>query len=100
MSSTAHEHEKESEEGTPVGTLRGKGGADGKTLEKEKDVGGVRNVQLDFGDEVVRFRRRWWQLWCIPFDFEFDTRADNPPRHIGSPARAPRPRPPRLTTPR
>ncbi|KAJ7309378.1 ABC protein [Mycena albidolilacea] len=63
MSSTAHEHEKESEEGAPVGTLRGKGGADGKTLEKEKNVGGVRNVQLDFGDEVVRFRRRWWQLW-------------------------------------
>lgn len=72
MSSTTHDKEKASDKGTPVGTLsRGKVDAteeDGKPLDKDP---GWQNVQLDFGDEAVRFRQHWWQHWCVNFAYRF-----------------------------
>ncbi|KAJ7866783.1 ABC protein [Mycena olivaceomarginata] len=47
------------------GTVKGEG--KGKTAPSTKENGNEKrvthNLELDSGQEVVRFRRRWWQLW-------------------------------------
>ncbi|KAJ6537690.1 P-loop containing nucleoside triphosphate hydrolase protein [Mycena capillaripes] len=45
------------------GTMRGKGKTAPSTKENGDDKKVTRNLEFDFGQEVVRFRRRWWQLW-------------------------------------
>ncbi|KAJ7477714.1 ABC protein [Mycena latifolia] len=56
MSSETHESTTPDD-----GTVKG-----GKTAPSTKENGNdtrTRNLEFDFGEEVVRFRRRWWQLW-------------------------------------
>ncbi|KAF7349832.1 ABC protein [Mycena venus] len=66
MSSQTHESTT-SDDGTMEGegTVRGKGKTAASTKENGDDKGVTRNLEFDYGEEVVRFRRRWWQLWRV-----------------------------------
>jgi hypothetical protein len=45
------------------GKMRGKGKTAPSTKENGDEKRVMHNLELDSGQEVVRFRRRWWQLW-------------------------------------
>ncbi|KAF7342738.1 ABC protein [Mycena sanguinolenta] len=45
------------------GTMKGEGKTTPSTKENGDDGRVNRNLELDFGQEIVRFRQRWWQLW-------------------------------------
>lgn len=44
-----------------------------KDLEKGKEKQPIGALQLDVGEEHIRFRKRWWQLWYIPALESFTT---------------------------
>ncbi|KAJ7891133.1 ABC protein [Mycena leptocephala] len=57
---TTRESSSHSDDGTVEGDEKAKGNINGQTAEKEKARD---NLQLDSGEEHVRFRQKWWHLW-------------------------------------
>ncbi|KAJ7852235.1 ABC protein [Mycena leptocephala] len=60
MTTTTRESSSHSDDGTVEGDEKAKGNINGQTAEKEKARD---NLQLDSGEEHVRFRQKWWHLW-------------------------------------
>ena len=37
-------------------------------LQRDDKVAEVLDAQLDTGDELIRYRKHWWQLWCVEYE--------------------------------